>query len=544
MNIRRIIQQALEKLDITEPSIELEVPREDTHGDISTPVAMILAKKLKKSPRKIAEGIVSVLSSNRMFEKIEIAGPGFINFFFSRDYLFDGLRKFLSEPERFIRVNIGKGATIQIEYVSANPTGPLHLGHGRGAVVGSALSNLLRTAGYSIEREFYVNDAGRQVKLLGESVFSRYLEICGKIAAFPEDGYRGEYINDIAKDIYEQDGNTYCEEEFSTCGEHFTDYSYRRMLDETKRDLEEFGVVFDSFQSERELFSEGHVDKMIGLLKDKKLVYDEGGATWFKSTGFGDDKDRVIRKSDGQYTYFASDIAYHYLKANKGFSELINIWGADHHGYVERVRSAIDAVGFDPDHLKVILVQIVSLLRGGKPVQMSKRSGEFITLREVMEEIGTDTTRFIFLTRKPDSHLDFDLEIAKKQSIENPVFYVQYAYARINSIFRKAGEEGYNTNELDHGAITMLGEEEELRLIKKILYYQMVFEGAVKAREPHRITYYLQEIAGLFHPYYNRHRVLNDDRKLSMARLALCRAIMLILNEGLAVLGISAPEKM
>jgi arginyl-tRNA synthetase len=544
MNIRDLIHKAMSELDISVPSIELEVPREESHGDISTPVAMVLAKQLKKAPRQIAEDIADRLRSSEMFEKIDIAGPGFINFFLAKDYLHNELREFLIDPKKYMMCDIGDGERIQVEYVSANPTGPLHLGHGRGAVVGSALCNILKAAGYDVESEFYVNDAGRQVGLLGESVFARYIEKCGKEYPFPEDGYKGDYITDIATDIHEKEGDKYCSTPYKECSDHFIDYSYRSMLKEIKNDMEEFHVFFDSFQSERELFSQGHVGKLIEDMREKKLVYDEGGATGFKSADFGDDKDRVIIKSDGQYTYFASDIAYHYLKVKKGFSELINIWGADHHGYVKRVRSAIEAVGFRPDHLKVILVQIVSLSRGGKPVQMSKRAGDFVMLREVMDEIGTDTTRFIFLTRKPDSHLEFDLEVAKKQSSENPVFYVQYAFARINSIFRKAVEEGVNTADIDLAFIDRLTEDDELRLIKKILYYPMVFEGAAFAREPHRITYYLQELAGLFHPYYNKYRVLSEDKEISIARLALCRAGMEILIEGLSILEISAPEKM
>jgi len=544
MNVRESIHRALRALGMEVPSIELEVPREESHGDISTPLAMTLAKQLKKPPRRIAEDIVHGIGDDSMFDRIEVAGPGFINFFLSRDYMYGELRRFLEQPESLTRRRMGEGEKVQIEFVSANPTGPLHLGHGRGAVVGSALANLLETAGYEVQREFYVNDAGRQVRLLGESVFARYMELCGREYTFPEDGYRGEYVTEIARNIHGEVGERYCSNSFQECHSYFIDYSYTLMLDEIRKDLKDFSVVFDSFQSERDLYAEGHVDSLIELLREKELVYEEEGATWFRSTRFGDDKDRVIIKSDGQYTYFASDIAYHYLKARKGFCELINIWGADHHGYVQRVRSAIEAVGFDPAHLKVILVQMVSLLRGGRPVQMSKRAGEFVTLREVMDEIGADTTRFIFLTRKPDSHLEFDLEVAKQHSSENPVFYVQYAYARINSIFRKAAEEGYGPDGLDYANVALLVEDDELRIIKKILYYPLVFEGAVRSLEPHRITYYLQELAGLFHPYYNRHRVLGEDRPLSMARLALCRAVMLILNEGLRILGITAPEKM
>ncbi len=544
MIVKDLINNALKELGIEVSSVEIEVPREEGHGDISTPVAMVLASKLKKAPRAIAEDIAGAIGNDPSFEKIEVAGPGFINFFLSGTYLHNELSQFIKDADGYVKRDVGRGEKVQIEFVSANPTGPLHLGHGRGAVVGSVLANMLTAAGYNVEKEFYVNDAGRQVRLLGESVYARYLELCNKEIEFPDDGYKGEYVSDIANNIFDKEGKKYCDIPYDECSDNFVDHSYKLMLEEIERDLKEFSVFFDSFQSERDIFSEGHVDGLIDLLKKKDLVYEDEGATWFRSTEFGDDKDRVIIKSDGQYTYFASDIAYHYLKAQKGFGELINIWGADHHGYVKRVRSAIKAVGFDPGHLKVILVQMVSLLRSGEPVQMSKRAGNFVTLREVMDEIGVDTTRFIFLTRKPDSHLEFDLEEAKKQSSENPVFYVQYAFARINSIFRKASDEGFNINSQDDSVINRLTEPEELRLIKKILYYPMMFEGAVFAREPHRITYYLQELAGLFHPYYNSHRVLTDDRDLSLARLALCRAVMLVLERGLAILGITSPERM
>ncbi|MGE5894926.1 MAG: arginine--tRNA ligase [bacterium] len=544
MNVEDLLKETLRSMGVDVSFVEVEVPKDESHGDISSPVAMALAKELRNSPRSIAADIVKKIGSHEMFEKIDVAGPGFINFYLSRNYLYAELNSFLMNPETYTKKNIGSGKRIQIEFVSANPTGPLHLGHGRGAAVGSALANLLRTAGFDIEREFYVNDAGRQVRLLGESVFARYRELCGAAYPFPEDGYKGDYVNDIAKSIYDKEGKRYASSAFSDASAHLIGFSYQLMLDEIRNDLRDFGVEFETFQSERELFSRGDVTKMIDALREKGFIYEQEGAVWFRSSRFGDDKDRVIVKNDGQYTYFASDIAYHYLKIRKGFYELINIWGADHHGYIPRIKSVINAFGYDPAHLKVLLVQMVSLLRGGKPVQMSKRAGEFITLREIMDEIGTDTTRFIFLTRRPDSHLEFDLEVAKQQSAENPVFYVQYAYARINSIFKKAREEGFDPDDASPSYLDRLTEEEEVRLIKKILYYPMVFEGAVHAREPHRITYYLQELAGIFHPYYNRHRVVGEDRELSAARLSLCRAIMIIINEGLSVLGISAPEKM
>lgn len=546
MNLRELIGEALLAMGAEVPFIEIEIPKDEAHGDLSCPIAMALARALKASPRKIASDIVERIGTRAspMIEKVDIAGPGFINFFLSHSFLRDELERFLLAPSSWLRRDFGGGQRIQIEFVSANPTGPLHLGHGRGAAVGSALSNLLTAAGFLVHREFYVNDAGRQVRLLGESVFARYLEVCGRSAEFPEDGYRGDYVREIARYLFERDGEVYAESGFDDVSDQFIDLSYGLMLREIKRDLEDFGVFFDSFQSERELFARGDVTVMIKALRRDGYVYESEGAVWFESTRFGDDKDRVIVKSDGSFTYFASDIAYHYLKARSGFDELVNVWGADHHGYIPRVRAALQAFGYDPSRLKVLLVQMVTLLRGGKPVQMSKRAGDFITLREVMDEVGTDTARFTFLTRRQDSHLEFDLEVLKQQSSENPVFYVQYAFARINSVFRKAEAEGYSSVSNGPLPLECLVEEDEVRLMKKILYYPMVFEGAVHAREPHRITYYLQELAGVFHPYYNRHRILGEDRELSRARLALCRATLSVISEGLTLLGISQPEKM
>lgn len=544
MNVRELIGEALSGMGVDAPFIEIEIPKDESHGDLSSPVAMTLGKAMKTSPRKIAADIAARIGASPMLEKVEIAGPGFINFFLSLSFLHEELARFLLEPSGWLRRDLGSGKRIQIEFVSANPTGPLHLGHGRGAAVGSALSTLLGAAGFSVHREFYVNDAGRQVRLLGESVFSRYLELCGRDTEFPEDGYRGDYVGEIARRLYSEDGQAHAGSRFDDVSDRFIDFSFSLMLEQIKRDLLDFGVSFDSFQSERELFSQGDVGAMIEALRRQGYVYDSEGAVWFQSTRFGDDKDRVIVKSDGSYTYFASDIAYHYLKARSGFDELVNIWGADHHGYIPRVRSALQAFGYDPSRLKVLLVQMVTLLRGGRPVQMSKRAGEFITLREVMDEVGTDAARFTFLTRRQDSHLEFDLEVLKQQSSENPVFYVQYAFARINSVFRRAAEDGYELGSGAPVALVRLEEVDEVRLMKKIIHYPMVFEGAVHAREPHRITYYLQELAGIFHPYYNRHRILGDDRGLSAARLALCRATLLVISEGLTLLGISLPEKM
>lgn len=543
-NVRSIIVSAVKKLGVETPFVEFEIPREERFGDLATPVAMPLSKQLKRPPRSIAEDIVRSIGNEGPFEKIEIAGPGFINITLKAEYLCSELKRLLKKGETYFRQDLGHGKRVQIEFVSANPTGPLHLGHGKGAAVGAALSNLLFAAGYRVEKEYYINDAGRQVRMLGLSVFAKYQQLLGIEYAFPEDGYRGDYIEDIAKKIIEHHGNRYSEMGFQEAAGFFIDFSYKAMLADIERDLKDFGIIFESWQSERDLYARGGVEKAIDDLRARGCLYEENGALWFRSTDFGDDKDRVIIKGDGEYTYFASDIAYHRMKAERGFDEIVDIWGADHHGYIPRVRAVIQALGHPSEHLKVLLVQMVTLLRGGKPVQMSKRAGEFVTLREVMEEVGADTTKFIFLTRRPDSHLEFDLDAAKEQSSENPVFYVQYANARINSIFANAREKGIEAKELEGIDFNLLSTPEELRIIKKLLSYTMIFEGAVIAHEPHRITFYLQELAGLFHPYYNRCRIITDDKELSRARLALCEAVRLVLKDGLGILGIKAPERM
>lgn len=543
-DLRKILEETLKKLGIEETAIEFEIPREEKFGDLSTPAAMGMAKLLKKPPGKIAEDIVGAIRENEILEKVEIAGSGFINFFFSDRYIFSQLKALLSEKGGFLRSDIGKGKRIQIEFVSANPTGPLHLGHGKGAAVGVALSNLLMAGGYDVEKEYYINDAGRQVKILGLSVFAKYQQLLGVEYPFPEEGYRGGYIDDIAREIISIHGNKYAEAGFQEASDLFIDFSYKAMLRDIERDLKAFGIVFDSWQSEKGLYEANEVSNAIDDLRQRGHIYEKDGALWFRSTDFGDNKDRVIIKNDGEFTYFASDIAYHRKKIEKGFDEIVDIWGADHHGYIQRIEAVIQALGYPREHLKVLLVQMVTLLRAGKPVQMSKRAGEFVTLREVMDEVGADTTKFIFLTRRPDSHLEFDLEIAKEQSADNPVFYVQYANARINSIFIHAREKGMNTECLDETDFSILKTPEELRIIKKLLCYPMTFGGAVISHEPHRITFYLQELAGLFHPYYNKYRVITDNAELSGARLALCEAIRIVLKDGLEILGLTAPERM
>ncbi len=539
------IEDLLKRLGIeTIPTIEVEVPPRESLGDLATPVALLLSGILKKPPREIAKELIHSITDKTTFEKIDIAGPGFINFTFSKEYLYSEIKKVLQDKEKVFREDIGKGRRVLIEFVSANPTGPLHLGHGRGAATGEALSNLLKAAGYKVEREYYINDAGKQVKLLGLSVFARYKQLLGIEYPLPEEGYRGGYVEEIAKEIMNKEGGKYIKADFDKVSDFFIDYTYEIMLSRIKEDLKGFDIAFDTWQSERELFSEGDVERAINDLGVKGLIFEKDGATWFKSTAFGDDKDRVIIKQDGEYTYFTSDIAYHRKKVEKKYDELINIWGADHHGYIPRLKAVIEALGYPKEKLKILLVQMVSLLRGRKPVQMSKRAGEFITLREVTEEVGVDTTKFIFLTRRPDSHLEFDIEVAKSQSSENPVFYVQYAHARINSIFAHAKEKGIITGNLYDSDLELLSSPEEIRLIRKLLLYRMVFEGAVSAHEPHRITFYLQELSSLFHHYYNKYRVVDNEIELSRARLALCEAVMIVLRDGLTILGISAPEKM
>ncbi len=540
-----LLETALRKIGtVSIPGIDVEVPPDEKLGDLSTPIAMSLSKILRKAPKRIAEEIVAGMEGSGILEKVDIAGPGFINVTFARDYLCSQMRNLLESTSGFLRENIGQGRRIQIEFISANPTGPLHLGHGRGGATGGALANLLSAAGYRVEREYYINDAGKQVRLLGHSVFARYQQVLGIEYPSTQEGYRGAYVEDIADEIAHEVGSLYAQKGFDQAANFFIDYSYQKILAGIRDDLKLFGISFDSWQSERELFESGEVSKAIEALRTKGFVYEKEQATWFRATAFGDDKDRVMIKQDGEYTYFTSDIAYHRKKIEKNHEELIDIWGADHHGYIPRMQAVIQALGYPKEQLKVLLVQMVTLLRGGKPVQMSKRAGEFVTLREVIEEVGADTTKFIFLTRRPDSHLEFDLDVAKAQSSENPVYYVQYAHARINSIFAHAREKGVRADTLFDADLGLLSHHEERRIIKKLLLYPMVFEGAVKAHEPHRITFYVQELSSMFHPYYNKCRIVTDDSALSRARLALCEAIRILLRDGLEILGISTPERM
>ncbi len=531
------------------PEADVEVPKNEAMGDAAVTIAMRLAKMLKKPPRAIADEIVGKIRELHpdAFENIEIAGPGFINFKLKQAYFHSSLDSLLKERHSMLRTDIGKGRKVQVEFVSANPTGPLHIGHGRGAAVGNALCNILSAAGFDVQKEFYINDAGLQVKLLGQSVHARYQQQLGIDFPFPEDGYKGDYIELIAREFNTENGDKYLEKPFDECGERFTDFAYKMMLKNLEKDLKDFGVEFDQWQSEKELHTKGKVTEALDTLKSKAFIYEKDDAVWFSSSQFEDDKDRVVRKKDGEYTYFASDICYHKDKLDRGFETIIDIWGADHHGYIQRIRSVLEAFDLPKERFNVILIQMVSLLRNGVPVQMSKRSGEFITLREVIDEVGADITKFIFLTRKADSQLDFDLDLAKEQSSENPVFYVQYAFARIASLFRQAAEkevQGVTGEEIQSADLSVLREDDEMNLIKKLLQYPMIFEGAAISYEPHRITYYLQELAGEFHSFYYKHRIIVDDAALTLARLSLCKGVKTVLEEGLNMLGVSAPERM
>ncbi len=531
--------------DVKPQSIEVTASREEAHGDFASNVAMILASQLKTNPRKIAAALVADLGDGGgLVEKVEIAGPGFINFFL-RDSVWPSLLEAVDEAgERYGRSALGAGRKVQVEFVSANPTGPLHIGHGRGAVVGDVVANILAETGHEVSREYYINDAGNQMHNLGRSVLYRYYEEMGRPAAFPDNGYQGDYIRAIAKDIAGREGDAYLAAGEADAVPRLTDYAGNVILEGIKEDLRVFGVVFGRYFSEKELYRDGGVLRLLDQLEAQGYVYTDDGTRWFRTTAFGDDKDRVVVRKNGEPTYFAADIAYHRNKFERGFDLVIDIWGADHHGYIPRMQAGVQAVGRPKDALRVILVQLVNLLRDGKPVAMSTRSGEFVTLREVIDEVGKDAARYNFLMRRSDSHLDFDLELAKRQTNENPVFYVQYAHARICSILRTAAEKGYlppRYREADMGKLSL---PEETALIKRISEYPDMLEGAAVALEPHRLTFYLNDLAGIFHNYYNKHRVVSEDRECTLARLFLVKSVRTVLQNALRILGVSAPETM
>lgn len=525
------------------PAISLEVPPQKEFGDFATNIAMQSARIARRAPKMIAEAIVAQMDYPWL-DRAEIAGAGFINFFLKHDVIYDTLKNILAAGADYGKAPLREEDTIQVEYVSANPTGPLHVGHGRGAAYGSALVNLLRAAGCNVQAEYYINDAGNQMNNLAASVNARYLQLLGQEADIPENGYHGHDIIDTAQAIIDQDGDAYLNMPEEERLELFKDRAYVEKLKALKRDLAAFNVHFDNWFSERTL----HPDAIHGacdVLKQRGKLYEKDGALWLKSTDYGDDKDRVVIRDNGVPTYLAADIAYHKNKYDRGFGSLINIWGADHHGYVARVKAAMAALGYDPEKLEILLLQMVSLFRDGKPVKMSKRTGQAITLNELIEEVGADAARYFFIMRSLDTQLDFDLDLAKSHSNENPVYYIQYAHARIYSIYRQVQEAG-DALDMNWADVQWdkLKDEQELELIKKMAAFPEEIQRAARERAPHRIAHFAHELAGLFHTFYNHCRIIQEDKELEKARLALVTAVRITIANSLAILGVSAPEKM
>ena len=525
------------------PAVNLEVPPQKEFGDYATNFAMQAARTAKANPRIIAGAIVDRLKAPWL-DKCEIAGPGFINFYLKPGWLKDLLGRILAAGDTYGNSNAGQGQRVQVEYVSANPTGPLHVGHGRGAAFGSALVNLLRAAGYDVEAEFYINDAGNQIDNLAASVNARYLELLDQPVEFPEDGYYGKDIIETARRIVEQEGSRYLlvspDERLAV----FRELALEEKLAALKDDLAAFNVAFDVWFSERTLYSTGALASACDTLQAKGYLYEKDGALWLKSTAWGDDKDRVVIRDNGVPTYLAGDIAYHKNKLERGFASLINIWGADHHGYISRVKAAIGSLGYDPEQLEVLILQMVNLLQDGQPVKMSKRTGQGVTLNELIEEVGTDAARYFFIMRSIDSQLDFDLDLAKSRSNENPVYYVQYAHARIASIFRQSEEAGIQYGTWNETDFSTLVAEAETNLIKKLGEYPEEIASSAAERAPHRIARYCHELAGLFHAFYNQCRIIGVDQELQAARLGLVTAVQRALRHGLGILGVSAPDRM
>ena len=551
-HLRELLTRAIEKtakggeLDTTAlPPLLLEPPKQTEFGDLATNVAMLWAKKIKKPPRAIAEAILKNLEDpDGILLRKEIAGPGFLNFTFAPKFYYRQLRD-LAEGKG-AKLDLGRGQKVQVEFASVNPTGPLHVGHGRVAVIGDVLARLHEATGFDVQREYYVNDAGNQMENLGLSVYTRYLELFGEKVDFPADGYPGDYVKDIAEQVSAENGDRLLKESRETAIDFFTQYGGDSLMNTIRGQLAQFGIHFDFFFSEKALRERNEVVQTMERLRDRGLLYVADGAEWFRSTQFGDDKDRAVIKSDGELTYFASDIAYHRNKYERNFSKMINVWGADHHGYVARLKAAMQGLGYDPALLHVVLVQMVQLTRGGEPVRMGKRTGEFVSLEEVIDEVGPDAARFFFLMRKSDSHLDFDLELAKQQSSENPVFYVQYAHARVASIFEQARKNSIAWNAGGHNTVPVerLELPEELEIVRKMIQFNDTLEESTRDLEPHRIIFYLLDLAGEFHRYYNRHRVISDDDGLTRARLLLAENVQKIIRRGLEIVGVSAPIKM
>ena len=554
---------------LPDTNIVLEKPRQARHGDYTCNLALQLAKQLRAKPRDIALKLVSALPASPYLEKAEVAGAGFINLFLKRAYKQQVINHILQAGDSYGASGLGRKKRVQIEFVSANPTGPLHVGHGRSAAFGASLANVLSVAGFDVSREYYVNDAGRQMDILALSTWLRYLELSGMAVPFPPNAYRGGYVRDMARQVLAAHGRRYLRDaveivagtpDVATDPEaHLdaliartktllgADYAYvhgfalNEQLADCRADLTEFGVVFDHWFSESSLYDSGMVERAVKRLEERGHLYVQDGAKWFRSSRFGDEKDRVVQRENGQYTYFASDIAYHLNKFERGFDLIIDIWGADHHGYIARVKGALEALGLNPAQLTVTLVQFAVLYRNGQRVPMSTRAGEFVTLRELRQEVGSDAARFFYVLRKSDQHLDFDLDLAKSQSNENPVYYIQYAHARVCSVLEQWGEDPARLWDVDPA---LLASEHELALLARLMEYPDVVEGAARELAPHLVAFYLKELAAEFHSYYNATRILVDEEPLKLARIALIAAARHVLRNGLALLGVSAPERM
>jgi arginyl-tRNA synthetase len=525
--------------DTAEVKTAFEKPKIPEHGDIATNIALLLSKSLRKDPREIAGNIVRSLDLDQSVVTAEVAGPGFINFRFADKFFLDGIKEILKRGEEFGRSGLGGGRKTQVEFVSANPTGLLHLGHGRQAAIGDTIANLLRWVGYDVTREYYFNNAGRQMRILGESVYARYMQISDLGFPLPEDGYQGEYIREIARKIHDEQS-----EKLRGTDDlrFFIEYAENYLFGEIKKTLARLGVNFDVFYNEDSLYTSGKIYEVVDELREKGLAYDKDGAVWFKATSMGLDQDRVIIKSTGEPTYRLPDIAYHREKFKRGFDLIVDIFGADHVSTYPDVLAGVKALGYDPDKIKVLIHQFVTLTRGGEQVKMSKRKADYVTLDELIDEVGPDVVRFFFIMRGIGSHLEFDLDLAKEQSDKNPVYYLQYAHARIASIIRFAQSEGVDiSGEYD---LSLLKEREEAGLSRVLLEFPEVVETSAATFEPHRLPVYLAEVAEAFHRFYHRHRVVTENRSVTAARMALCQATKTVLANGLKILGVSAPEKM
>ena len=524
------------------PEIIVERPQNPEHGDYASPLALKLARAARMNPLTIAQSLVSLIQLPTGIEKIAVAAPGFINFSLRSDWLTRQVEEIMGAGEDYGNLDLGKGVQVQVEFVSVNPTGPLHVGHGRGAILGSTLANVLSAMGYKVVREYYINDAGSQMEAFYRSLYARYQQELGSAVEMPFEGYFGLYMIDLAREIVAQEGDRFLAMPSTEAVRELGQIGMEKILHSIKADLELLGVTFDVWFSERSLFDHGQYDRAMALLGEKGHVSKKEGAVWFVSTALGEDKDNVLVRSDDSATYFASDIAYHYNKfIERGFDKVINIWGADHQGHVSRVKAVMGALGIDPERLRIIIAQMVALKRGEEMIKVSKRTGELVTLRELVDEVGVDACRFFFLSRSADSQMDFDLELAKRQSTDNPVYYVQYAHARISSIMRLSQEKGIDYRQ---GDTSLLATEPELELVRKMLQLPEVVEMVVSTLEPHHLSYYATDMATTFHDFYEKCRVVSDDEALTRARLKLVAAAKIVLAKTLRLMGMSAPERM